>query len=178
MKKSISILVLAVFIFLSGCKKDDQIVAYAEGQGHITGSTDNGINFNIEGRRAYFNLYRAGSSPANGDKSDLFIYAHIDTVISRHFSIYLGTFEDKPGKYYLDEQSGADVNSSNFIEQGSPQVSYYLYNTPGLRSYVNITRVDGNYVEGDYVVRLSLSGNSTGPVVIVQGTFKGNCRVS
>jgi hypothetical protein len=171
------IAIIFIIILFGNCKKDNDIIPYEEGQGKITGSTDTGISFTTEGQRAYFNLYRAGSSATIGEKSDLFIYAHIDTVISRHFSIYLNTFDNKEGKYYLDEESGSDINGANFIEQGSPQISYYLYHTPGLRSYVNITRIKGSYIEGDYAVKLSLSGNSSGPAIVVQGNFQGNCRV-
>jgi hypothetical protein len=89
----------------------------------------------------------------------------------------LGAYDNREGMYYLDDLVGEDHNTAYFSPQGSPQVTYYLYYTAGLRSYVNITRVKGTYIEGSYFVRLSLMGNSSGPFINVEGTFKGNCRV-
>ena len=177
MTKSCFIVFVATIIAFSNCKKEETIPVYETGQGHITGQADNGINFDIEGKRAYFTIYRAAPNMFTGEKDNLLIYAHIDTIISRHFSILLATYENKVRKYYLDEQDGQNISGVNFITQGNPQVSYYFYYATGLRPYVNITRVTGTYIEGDYFVRVSLAGSYNGPFITVQGTFKGNCRV-
>ena len=176
MNKTCLILLLAV-IFLVSCKKEDEITPYEEGRGHITGQADNGINFNIEGRETIFTIHRAGQIPGFGEKDDLVVYARIDSVISRHFTILLGSYENREGKYYLDEQQGIDYSLAQFTLQGSPQIHYFAIHDAGLRSYVNISKVDGTYVEGNYVVRMSLNGSLNGPFIIMEGSFKGNCRV-
>jgi hypothetical protein len=178
MNKTFSIVLLAVLIFFGRCKKDDgEIIPFAEGQGHITGQADNGINFDIEGRETIFSLHRAGQIQGIGEKDDLVVYARVDSVISRHFTILLGSYDNREGKYYLDQQQGMDFSLAQLTLQGSPQIHYFVIHDAGLRSYVNISKVKGTYVEGNYVVRMSLNGSLNGPFIVMEGSFKGNCRV-
>jgi hypothetical protein len=177
MNRPFLILLLAVFIFTGSCKKDAEITSYEEGRGNFAGQADNGIKFNIEGGETIFTIQRAGQIQGIGEKDNLTVYGRIDSVLSRHFTILLGSYENKEGKYYLDQQQGNDYSLTQLTLEGSPQNHYYVIHDAGLRSYVNISKVKGTYVEGDYVVRMSLNGSLNGPFIVMEGSFKGNCKV-
>ena len=68
-----------------------------------------------------------------------------------------------------------EIDGASYQLQITPQITYVLSTAFGEYSMINFTRVKGNYVEGNYVIRLGADPSSA-PLLRIEGTFQGNYR--
>ncbi len=178
MKKYTVISYLALLLLSGSCKKEETVPAYPVGKGKITGTTSNGISFTVEGANTFLYVTRTSLS-GWGDKDDLIIYAAIDLSIGRHFSIWMGGYENKSGIYNLNINAGEDRDDMTFTQEFNPiQVEYRLFNpSGGTNPQVHITRKTGNYIEGTYFARLRNPVNGNPEEISIEGSFQGNLEI-
>lgn len=165
-----------VAIAFSSCEKDKPIPDYEPGRGRISGTIDSGQSFNVEGPLATF-ILKKPNLIAGDNKDDLIIHANIDLAIGSAIGIMCGDFPSKTGSYYLYPGPTMDDDNANFTTQIAPQDAYYLYIIAGRQSVINITRMAGTYIEGNYYIRLQHLGSNQGPYMTIEGSFQGNLRV-
>lgn len=176
MKSSGLVSIILCLLFFSACKKaEDPIPFFEKGKGRITGAIDNGFSFDVKGGDSVIFIYRPAFG--NGDElENVYINVMIDGTTGKYLQIKIGNWKGK-GKY--NTWHGGNGYDDDYVSYRDLIVYYtndvYLTgNVTGIEvGEINITRVSGDYIEGNYKVRLQ-KGYNVSSMINLTGNFQGN----